>query len=101
MIYSSQMYLLILFLSLMPSILCYCYCGKYVKRNNVDKPRIYQGKDVLQGRFPWQLHMTLEFASQNSTYTDYEYLGGAVLISRRHVLTAAHNFYLEEPNNPY
>ena len=99
MIYSSEMYLLILFLSLMPSILC--YCGKYVKRNNVAKHRIYQGKDVLQGRFPWQLHMTLEFASQNSTYTDYEYLGGAVLISRRHVLTAAHNFYLEEPNNPY
>ena len=93
------MHLMILLSSLVSSIYSYCNCGRYVKNNNT--ARIYQGKDVLQGRFPWQLHMTLEFASQSSTDTNYEYMGGAVLISRRHVLTAAHHFYMERPNNPY
>ena len=95
------MHLMILLSSLVPSIYCYCHCGRYVRNYSTATARIYQGKDVLQGRFPWQLHMTLEFASQSSKNTNYEYMGGAVLISRRHVLTAAHNFYLEEPNNPY
>ena len=101
MIYLFSMHLLILFPFLLPSILCYCHCGRYVKRNNVATSRIYQGKDVLEGRFPWQLYMTLEFVSQSSTNTNYEYYAGAVLISKRHVLTAAHNFYLDQPNEPY
>ena len=79
-------------------MLSFCHCGRYVRRNNHATRRIYQGKDVLEGRFPWQILLILEFASQ-SWNKNSEYIGGAVLISRRHVLTAAHNFYMEQPWN--
>ena len=95
MIYFFAMNLLILFSSLMPSILCYCHCGKYVKRTNGAKSRIYQGTDVMEGRFPWQILMTIEFFSNNQS----EYISGAVLISKRHVLTAAHMFYMNQPSS--
>ena len=89
------MHLLILFSNLVSFVLSYCHCGKYVKRNDVASSRIYHGTDVMEGRFPWQLLMTIEFFSNNNS----EYLSGAVLISKRHVLTAAHMFYMEEPSS--
>ena len=93
------MYFTILISCFIPNVLSYCHCGKYVRRNNHATSRIYQGTDVLEGRFPWQLLLMLEFAS--SWKSKSQYLGGAVLISRRHVLTASHNFYMEQKWNSY
>ena len=93
------MYFTILISCFIPNVLSYCHCGKYVRRNNHATSRIFQGTDVLEGRFPWQLLLMLEFAS--SWKSKFQYLGGAVLISRKHVLTASHNFYMEQKSNQY
>ena len=83
---------LFLILCLISNVACYCHCGRFVRRSSEAKSRIYNGKDVLEGRFPWQLFLIIEFFEFGKR-SDYEYIAGAVLISKRHALTAAHNFF--------
>ena len=37
----------------------YCHCGKFVTRGSKATSRIYKGKDVPEGRFPWQLYLSI------------------------------------------
>ena len=83
--------LLFLTLCLISNVACYCHCGRFV-RSSEAKSRIYKGKDVPEGRFPWQLYLIIEFIDFGKR-SDFEYTGGAVLISKRHALSAAHNFF--------
>ena len=90
--------LLFLILCLISNVACYCHCGRFVRRSSEAKSRIYKGKDVPEGRFPWQLFLIIEFFEFGKR-SDVEYIAGAVLISKRHALTAAHNFF--HPNISY
>ena len=83
---------LFLFLCIIFTVESYCHCGRFVRRGLEATSRIYKGKDVLEGRFPWQLFLIIEFFEFGKR-SDFEYIGGAVLISKRHALTAAHNFF--------
>ena len=89
---------LFLILCLISNVSSYCHCGKFVRRSSEVKSRIYKGKDVQEGRFPWQLFLIIEFFEFGKR-SDFEYIAGAVLISKRHALTAAHNFF--HPNISY
>ena len=88
---------ILLILCIVSSVSSYCHCGRYVRRGSESTSRIYKGKDVLQGRFPWQLFLIIEFFEFGKR-SDFEYIAGAVLISKRHVLTAAHNFFSPDPS---
>ena len=90
--------LLFLIFCLNANVESYCHCGKFVTRGSKATSRIYKGKDVPEGRFPWQLYLSIEFIDFGKR-SDFEYTGGAVLISKRHVLSAAHNFF--HPNISY
>ena len=80
------------FLCLTSNVETYCHCGKFVRRGSESKNRIYKGIDVPEGRFPWQLYLIIEFFDFGKR-SDFEFIAGAVLISKRHALTAAHNFF--------
>ena len=77
---------------LISNVACYCHCGRFVRRGSDPKSRIYKGIHVPEGRFPWQLYLIIEFFDFGKR-SDFEYIAGAVLISKRHALTAAHNFF--------
>ena len=87
-----------LILSIISNVASYCHCGRFVRRGSGATSRIYKGNDVLEGRFPWQLFLIIEFFDFGIR-SDVEYIAGAVLISKRHALTAAHNFF--HPNISY
>ena len=63
-----------------------CHCGKLSKPKNktVQNTRIYNGRDAhpVHEPFPWQIFLTMNFKT----------CGGS-LISRKHILTAAHCFF--------
>ena len=63
-----------------------CHCGKLSKPKNktLQNTRIYNGRDAhpVHEPFPWQIFLTMNFKT----------CGGS-LISRKHILTAAHCFF--------
>ena len=70
-----------------------CHCGKYLISNS----RIFNGKNsTIRGRYPWYIHLKISFEAFDSEFTC-----GGVLISKKHVVTAAHCVHLNETYNRY
>ena len=72
---------------------CQMKCAKQRKNSN---SRIYQGKDATKNMFPWYIDLTIgyrDIKDPNSKNGFVERFGGGALISKLHILTAAHLFY--------
>ena len=74
--------LLIINLLMFSCIHCLKHCGK--KDLNA---RIYKGHDASWNRFPWHVVLDITFSDDPGNF------GGGVLISEKHILTAAHILY--------
>ena len=79
-----------------------CECGRAESNQRVDaltNARIFKGKEVIQKQYPWQMLIHMKFKNIAGEM-GYKEVGGT-LISRKHVLTAAHNFYHLEDRTKY
>ena len=87
-----------------------CSCGK-IKSNQIKDPKsnakIFSGQNATNNEYPWQVFIKIEF--QNYPYpndplimnsgeviypTDHIHMFGGVLISKKHILTISHTFYM-------
>ena len=94
-IMSSLKIILIIIVILMTACLsdCQMKCAKQRKNSN---SRIYRGKDATKNMFPWYIDLTIgypDIKDPNSKNGFVERFGGGALISKLHILTAAHLFY--------
>ena len=65
-----------------------CSCGKFsvTKRDAIENARIYNGRDAKDGQYPWYIFLKIvDKKCRNSC--------GGSLISKKHILTAAHCFF--------
>ena len=66
-----------------------CECG--IPLSASKNARIFNGKDATQMQFPWQVLLEIKAKINGSTL-----LGGAVLVSKKHILASAHAFHDQE-----
>ena len=72
---------------------CQIKCGKQRRNSNT---RIYRGKDATKNMFPWYIDLKIgypDIKNPNKKNSFLEIFGGGALISKQHILTAAHLFY--------
>ena len=81
--------LLIIKILMLSSIHCKKNCGNGTKDSNA---RIYKGQDASWNSFPWHIFLVITFPEKYPN-KDSRHSGGGVLISEKHILTAAHLFY--------
>ena len=67
--------------------------------NTSTNARVFKGKEAIRKQFPWQILIHMKF--KNVRGEEENTMSGGTLISRKHVLTAAHNFYDEEDMTKY
>ena len=67
-----------------------CECGIPLSPSNKasKNARIFNGKDATPTQFPWQVLLEIKAKINGSTL-----FGGAVLVSKKHILASAHAFY--------
>ena len=67
-----------------------CECGIPLSpsKKTSKNARIFNGKDATQMQFPWQVLLEIKAKINGSTL-----FGGAVLVSKKHILASAHAFY--------
>ena len=66
-----------------------CECGIPLptSKKTINNARIFNGKDAAPNQFPWQVFFEIKVTIDNIVG------GGAVLVSKKHILTCAHAFY--------
>ena len=79
--------LFIIKILMLSSIHCMKNCG--TKDSNA---RIYKGQDASWNSSPWHIFLLITFPGIHPI-KDSTHSGGGVLISEKHILTAAHLFY--------
>ena len=82
-----------------------CSCGKISSPKS--NAKIFNGQNAANNEYPWQVFIKIEF--QNYPYpndplimnsgeviypTDHIHMFGGVLISKKHILTISHTFYM-------
>ena len=70
-----------------------CDCG-IVQKGIPQNTRIYKGSDANAGRYPWMIFLKID-AFVATPQQRFSIFGGS-LISRKHILTAAHPFHHPE-----
>ena len=70
-----------------------CECGIPLpaSKKTQNNARIFNGKDAAPKQFPWQVFFEIKVKKDDNSI-DYS-AGGAVLVSKKHILTCAHAFY--------
>ena len=70
-----------------------CECGIPLpaSKKTQNNARIFNGQDAAPMQFPWQVFLEIKAKINGSTV-----FGGAVLVSKKHILTSAHAFYDHE-----
>ena len=66
-----------------------CECG--IPLSASKNARIFNGLDAAQMQFPWQVLLEIKAKINGSTI-----FGGAVLVSKKHILASAHAFHDHE-----
>ena len=68
-----------------------CSCGKFsvAKRDANENARIYNGRDAKDGQYPWYIFLKIV----DKKCPDGGCVCGGSLISKKHILTAAHCFF--------
>ena len=69
-----------------------CSCGKFsvAKRDAIENGRIYNGREAKDGQYPW--YIFLKIVHKKCPNDACNNCGGS-LISKKHILTAAHCFF--------
>ena len=83
------MKLLLIKILILSSIYCKKNCGNVKKDSNI---RIYKGLEATFNSAPWHIFLFITFPEKHPN-KDSKQVGGGVLISEKHILSAAHLFY--------
>ena len=75
-----------------------CECGKLLPASKTNA-RIHNGQDAPVNEYPWHVLVQLKFQNYPNP-NKFSFFGG-ILVSKRHVVTAAHSFYSPYYNGRY
>ena len=71
------------------------HCSKKCGTKNKNA-RIFNGQDASRNQFPWHVFLLVDFPGKprvNDPTKTQTQSGGGVWISKKHILTCAHNLY--------
>ena len=76
-----------------------CKCGILLPAASKTNARIHNGQDAPINEYPWHVLVQLKFMNFLNP-NKFSFFGG-ILVSKRHVITAAHSFYSPYYNGRY